>query len=122
MGSLASGVASHAEGHATQAIGHASHAQNEETQAIGQFSHAGGMTSIASGWTSFVHGGYSVAANSSTIVLGTNITGTTANTTYVDKLNIKTVGVYADNAAAIAAGLEVGAIYRTSTGQLMIRY
>lgn len=30
--------------------------------------------------------------------------------------------VYANNAAAIAGGLSVGTVYRTSTGQLMIRY
>jgi hypothetical protein len=42
--------------------------------------------------------------------------------TYVDNLNIKSLSVYADNAAATSAGLEVGTIYRTSTGQLMVRY
>lgn len=33
-----------------------------------------------------------------------------------------TVPVYADNAAAVAGGLTVGTVYRTSTGQLMTRY
>jgi len=35
---------------------------------------------------------------------------------------IKNILVYADNAAATAAGLAVGAIYRTATGQMMIVY
>jgi len=37
-------------------------------------------------------------------------------------LNISNMSVYADNAAAIAGGLENGDVYRTSTGVLMIRY
>lgn len=35
---------------------------------------------------------------------------------------IEGCNVYADNAAATAAGLPVGALYRTSTGVLMVRY
>jgi len=37
-------------------------------------------------------------------------------------LNLGTVPVYADNAAAVTGGLVIGDIYRTSTGQLMIRF
>ena len=37
-------------------------------------------------------------------------------------INFSNVSVYADNAAAISGGLAVGDVYRTSTGQLMIRY
>lgn len=113
---------SHAEGQSTTAIGLASHSQNYFTAALGTGSHAGGSYSIASGNTSFVHGASSVAGGTNTIVLGGNITGTTNNTTYVNLLNIKSLAVYADNAAATTAGLEVGTVYRTSTGQLMIRY
>ncbi len=119
---LASGVATHAEGYQTIASGDISHAQGNGTIAEGVYSFASGNQSYASGHTSFVHGINSVAAADYSIVFGNNITGTTANTTYVDSLNINTVGVYADNAAAISGGLPVGAIYRTSTGQLMIRY
>jgi hypothetical protein len=36
--------------------------------------------------------------------------------------NLPVAPVYADNAAATTGGLAVGDIYRTSTGQLMIRY
>jgi hypothetical protein len=39
-----------------------------------------------------------------------------------NKLNILNVPVYADNATATAAGLVVGDVYRTATGQLMIKY
>lgn len=35
---------------------------------------------------------------------------------------IEGCNVYADNAAAVAAGLPVGGLYRTATGQLMVRY
>ena len=38
------------------------------------------------------------------------------------KVNFSNVAVYADNAAATSGGLAVGDVYRTSTGQLMIRY
>jgi hypothetical protein len=88
----AGGDTSHAEGAGTTALGTSSHAQNNNTIALGQYSHAGGNTSIASGTTSFVHGNDSIAGGTSTIVLGSSITGTTADTTYVDRLNIKTVG------------------------------
>ena len=37
-------------------------------------------------------------------------------------VNIANTPTYADNAAAIAGGLVAGDVYRTSTGQLMIRY
>lgn len=47
-----------------------------------------------------------------------------------EKLRIKSNGIinivntptYADNAAATTGGLAGGDVYRTSTGQLMIRY
>jgi hypothetical protein len=118
----ASGLYSHAEGYNTTAIGQSSHSEGNQTLALGSNSHAGGNQSTASGTTSFVHGLNSNAGGSATIVLGSGITGATDNTTYVNKLNIKTLGTYADNAAATTAGLEVGTVYKTSTGQLMIRY
>ncbi len=37
-------------------------------------------------------------------------------------INFSNVATYADNAAATSGGLAVGDVYRTSTGQLMIRY
>jgi hypothetical protein len=80
---------SHAEGFATTAGGDTSHAEGFATRAIGDNSHAGGYNSIASGTSSFVHGESSVALQNATIVLGSFITGTSANTTYVDNLNIK---------------------------------
>lgn len=89
----AGGDTSHAEGAGTTALGTSSHAQNNDTLALGTYSHAGGNSSIASGTTSFVHGFNSIAGGSSTIVLGSAITGTSDNTTYVDALNIKTVGI-----------------------------
>jgi len=91
-GTIASGYTSHAEGLSTTAIGTVSHAEGQGTKAIGQFSHAGGWSTTASGNTSFVHGKDSIAGGDYTIVLGYNITGTTSYYTYVNSLNIGTVG------------------------------
>jgi hypothetical protein len=61
------------------------------------------------------------------IVLATTSDGASSPT---ERMRIKSTGIvniantptYADNAAATAGGLVAGDIYRTSTGQLMIRY
>lgn len=135
---IASGPQSHAEGNSTQAIGNYSHAQNsnsiasgisshaegDTTVAGGDYSHAGGFKSYALADYSFVHGSGSTILNTGihTIVLGANITGKNPNTTYVEQLNIQTLPIYANNTAATSAGLDVGTVYRTSTGQLMVRY
>ena len=103
---------SHAEGQSTTAIGLASHSQNYFTAALANFSHAGGSNSTASGITSFVHGSSSVAGGSATIVLGNNITGTTNNTTYVDNLNIKTIGAGPGTSIAVDGTGQV--VYTTS--------
>lgn len=41
---------------------------------------------------------------------------------FLGQLSLTTLGVYADNAAAVTAGLSVGDVYRTATGQLMVRF
>jgi autotransporter adhesin len=87
----ANGLNSHAEGYNTVSFGTYSHAEGYLTQAIGSASHAGGESTIAQGNTSFVHGFNSLASGDYSTVLGRNITGATADTTYVDNLNIKTV-------------------------------
>jgi hypothetical protein len=86
------GIQSHAEGGLTIASGDYSHAEGINTTASGFASHAGGSGTTAFGITSFVHGSGSTAVGHYSIVLGRSITGTTDDTTYVDKLNIKTVG------------------------------
>ncbi len=91
--SIASGHASHAEGLYTSAFGYASHTQGNYTQTTGNYSHAGGSYTIANGEASFVHGSGSTANGNYSVVLGRGITGTTADTTYVDGLNIKNVPV-----------------------------
>jgi hypothetical protein len=108
----AGGFASHSEGNSTTAIGNNSHAEGEETYAFGYASHAGGSGSTASGSTSFVHGNGSIAVGNSTIVLGDNITGVTSNTTYVDNLNIKTIGVGPGTSIAVDGAGQV--VYTTS--------
>jgi hypothetical protein len=102
----ASGVASHAEGfqtttdgdysHAeginTTASGGASHTEGSGSTASGIASHAGGYNCVSSGLTSFVHGYNSKSTADYVNVFGRNLTGNTADTTYVDNLNINTVG------------------------------
>ncbi len=83
------GQASHAEGASTSAIGNFSHSQNTLTQANGVSSHAGGSATTANGLVTFIHGANSQVNGNYSIVLGRNITGNTADTTYVDNLNIK---------------------------------
>ena len=87
----ADGNFSHAEGDNTTASGVASHSEGQYTTASGTSSHAGGYFTISDGNYSFVHGYNSIASGQTTIVLGTNITGTSANTTYINNLNIKDI-------------------------------
>ena len=63
----------------------------------------------------------STAVNS-VILGGENITAAQANTVYMIMLNLQNIPVYDDEASAIAAGLELGTVYRTSSGELRIRY
>jgi len=105
----ASGSNSHSEGNSTKAIGDRSHAEGYGTTANGNNSHAGGYITIATGDNSFVHGTLSFANGSSVIVLGNNITGTTANTTYVADLVIdgltSTDPIATDSNGKIVAGV-----------------
>ena len=87
------GPYSHAEGNSTSSTGYASHSEGAATTASGYYSHAGGVNSIANGETSFVHGSGSTANGINAVVFGANITGNQDNTTYVDNLNVKTLGV-----------------------------
>ena len=74
--------------------------------------------------------GNSIVANATNIGTGFNYVGrnNTVNTFTVSKIGTVTASVYratsiavhADNSAAISAGLEVGTMYRTSTGVVMI--
>ena len=88
---IASGLASHAEGSGTTASNGASHSEGWQTTASGLYSHAGGVKSVASGQTSFVYGSGSTAGGTGTIVLGTNLTGTTANTLYTNNIISTTI-------------------------------
>lgn len=104
---LATGAYSHAEGFGTKASGQSSHAENTQNTASASNSHAGGNQSTASGTTSFVHGLNSVAGGTNTIVLGASITGLTANTTYVDNLNIKTLGAGPGTSIGVNGGGQI---------------
>lgn len=89
---IANGIGTHAEGSYTIASGLTAHAEGQNTIANGDNSHAGGKGSVANGRVSFVHGENSIASGGSTIVLGDNLTGKTSNYTYVESLNIRTIG------------------------------
>lgn len=110
IGAIASGLSSHAEGYFTQALGQYSHAQGQQTIANGLGSHAGGIFTTANGLGSFVHGTGSTAGGQNTIVLGGNIIGNTADTTYVDRLNIKT----------LTGGVAVASLGRDANGFIVI--
>lgn len=117
--SEANGRYGHAEGFDTSAFGVYSHSQGKNTTANGYGSHAGGVESVAWGDASFVHGSGSTANNDHVIVLGRGITGSTANTTYVDNLNIKTVGtgVAVNNLGIDASGkVIIGTVGSGGTG------
>lgn len=91
-GLVASGDYSVAEGILTIASGNYSHAEGNNTIASGTSSHAGGISSIASGQTSFIHSTNSLVTGARSVIIGgQNITGTTADTVYVPKLNIQIV-------------------------------
>jgi hypothetical protein len=91
-GSQAIGLASHAEGSGSRAIGDYSHSQGFSTSAMTTYSFVGGYNTISQGFASFVYGTGSTVSGNHSIVLGRDITGATNDTTYVDQLNIKTVG------------------------------
>lgn len=89
----ASGGSSHAEGRNTTAIGDYSHVEGYQNTSVESSSHAGGSGSIASGATSFIHSTNSLVTGARSVVLGgQNITGTTADTVYVPRLNVQTIG------------------------------
>ena len=62
LNTLASGIASHAEGQATTASGVESHAEGRDTIASGNQSHAEGGSTIASGGGSHAEGGSTIAS------------------------------------------------------------
>jgi hypothetical protein len=63
-----------------------------------------------------------IASHDNSVVLGINLASVAAGYTHINNLYIKNAPVYADNAAALSAGLVAGQVYRTSTGVLMITY
>jgi hypothetical protein len=85
----ASGNYSHSEGSGTTASGVASHSEGSGTTASGIASHAGGFNSVASGNTSFVHGHNAYASGNFVTVFGQGVSGTTDNTVFVPRLNVK---------------------------------
>lgn len=81
-----------AMGNSTLASGIGAVALGVGNKATALYSFATGLYSQANGVASFVYGSGSTANGNSTIVLGKGITGNSNDTTYVDNLNIRTVG------------------------------
>lgn len=77
-------------------------------------------------------GSSSLLLTNGSIVFSTSVANTvpiaaltidnTQKATFAGKVNIATISVYANNAAALAGGLIAGDIYKTSTGVLMIAF
>ena len=107
---LASGDASHAEGYYTTASGYYSHAQGVLNIASGYGTHSSGSGSTATGDWSFVHGTGSTASAAGSIVLGSNLSGVSSNTVYVNKLNIN----------SLPAGTSINNLGIDSSGNIII--
>lgn len=126
--SNAGGQYSHAEGTNTNSYGFSSHAEGQGSAANGAYSHSGGNATIASYDYMYAIGVY----NSDPIVgtYSTPISGTYSKALFVigngslsgrsnvfevltDRVLIKGIIEYTDNATAILAGLTAGTLYRT---------
>lgn len=112
------------------ALGPNSTAAGSGSLAIMRSSYAGGESGIAIGYQANSGGAqYSIAigrdasaSHARSASIGYNVATVVTDHTHVNRLYIKDCPVYADNAAALAAGLVAGQVYRTSTGTLMITY
>jgi len=114
----ANGENSTAQGDNTMASGAASTAQGSNTIASGAYSYAGGVGTTVSGNHSFAHNtGGTVTGSGSVLLGGYNRTEAENDMVNVPFLRVSECSEYADNAAAITAGLTVGTVYRT--GDLM---
>jgi hypothetical protein len=92
LGTIISGIYSHAEGNNTVASGFYSHAEGGSTIASGLYSHAEGTSTIASGTNSHAEG-------NSTRAIGTN--------SHAEGVNTEASGVtsHAEGASTVASGL-----------------
>lgn len=119
------GRGSHSEGGDTIAIGQFSHSEGSLTTAIGYGSHTQGLGTVATGSFQSVMGTYNTTGNTTSLVVIGNGTGTgdtprsdiflvdTTGVTINGTLKITGINEYANNTAALAAGLVVGNLYRT---------
>jgi hypothetical protein len=109
-GNAASGAYSFAQGFSTKAVGSYSVSIGANTEANQSYTFAGGFQSKANGVNSFAFGNKSWAVGQNTVVFGDSITGNTADTMYVDRLNIKNVstGTAIKNLGVDSTGKVVG--------------
>jgi hypothetical protein len=117
------GRGSHSEGGDTIAIGQFSHSEGSLTTAIGYGSHTQGLGTVATGDYQNVMGRYNTTGNTTSLVVVGNGIGDTSRSDIVlvettgvtinGTLKITGINEYANNTAALAAGLVVGNLYRT---------
>lgn len=125
--SVAIGRSANAAGAASLALGVNSSASTSNALAImgnasGESSAAIGHGAASSGYESVALGRLASATHAGSVALGLNVASVVTNHTHINNLHIKSAPVYADNTAALAAGLVEGQIYRTSTGDLKIAF
>ena len=89
IGSMAYGMASHAEGAQTLAYGYSSHAEGEDTIASGSNSHAEGLLTIASGSNSHAEGSYTTASGEDSHAEGMGTTASSYRQHVQGKYNIE---------------------------------
>lgn len=120
---IAMGYNNSASGYSVS-LGYGSNTNGNTT--VGLFGAASGNNSFAASGGSvnatgaMAVGSGAVATHNYAYVFGHSLSSQFVDTTHVDRLSIKNVDVYADNAAAITGGLTASQVYRTSTGVLMI--
>jgi hypothetical protein len=81
-----------------------------------------GYENDSSGGNAIAIGRVVSVTHTNSVVLGVNLASVADAHAHIENLYIKSAPVYADNAAALTAGLVAGQVYRTSTGVLMITY
>jgi len=137
---LASGTTSHAEGQSTTAAGTGAHAEGSSTQAIGDYSHAEGLGTVASGSYQHAQGQYNISSSAqSAFIIGNGTSSSTrSNLLFASGSRVQITGSlnisgsiaagqatvvlpglvaveYVNDAAAAAAGIPVGGLYRNGS-------
>ena len=82
----------------------------------------GYCNTITSDCSGILGGDNNYLCNTNSFIIGKSINTNRDNTTFINNLTITQLPTYVDNSAALGGGLNVGDVYRTSTGDLKIVY